>query len=108
MAEHFEITDNKSIMREYIAMLHMTAIYQCTLRDYKEVRQILLICSFTHSLTLLRRWQPGVALLTRFSLTQHPISFISNPLGGEAGWWHRDQLPLPPSYRSDRCLLVTS
>jgi hypothetical protein len=38
MAQNFETTDNKSIMREYITMLHMAAIYQCTLKDYKDVR----------------------------------------------------------------------
>lgn len=37
MAQNFETTDNKSIMREYISMLHMAAIYQCTLKDYKNV-----------------------------------------------------------------------
>jgi hypothetical protein len=37
MARNFELTDNKSIAREYISMLHMAAIYQCTLQKYKDV-----------------------------------------------------------------------
>lgn len=37
MATHFEDTDNKSIMREYISMLQLAAIYQCSLQDYPHV-----------------------------------------------------------------------
>jgi hypothetical protein len=37
MVKNFEESDNKSIVREYISMLHMAAIYQCTLQKYKDV-----------------------------------------------------------------------
>lgn len=36
MSINFEETDNKAIAREFITMLQLTAIFQCTLHEYKD------------------------------------------------------------------------
>ena len=35
---YFHSTDNKSILREYIQALQLSAIFLCQLKDYKQVR----------------------------------------------------------------------